>query len=45
MQKLPHSQHRVVHSLSPHPTKDELLTAAENFVYVWSSEELEDEDD
>ena len=32
----------VVHSLSTNVNKDELLTASENYVYVWSNDEQAD---
>ncbi|RWS07893.1 WD repeat domain-containing protein 83-like protein, partial [Dinothrombium tinctorium] len=31
-----HENHRVVHSVSVHPTKNEILTAAEGTVYLWT---------
>jgi mitogen-activated protein kinase organizer 1 len=37
--KLPHPGHKVVHSLSSHHKKKELLTAAEGFVYLWEESE------
>lgn len=37
-EKLKHEKHRIVHSLSSHPSKSSLLTAAEGDVYLWQSE-------
>ncbi|RWS26247.1 WD repeat domain-containing protein 83-like protein [Leptotrombidium deliense] len=34
-----HEGHRVVHSLNVHPSQNEILTAAEGTVYLWTTEE------
>ena len=36
-QKLKHLSEKTVHSLSFHPEKDKLLSAQENFVYLWNA--------
>ena len=35
---LQHTGSRVVHSLSPHPSKPWLITAAQNSIYVWKDQ-------
>jgi len=40
---LSHENHRVVHSINSHPNGKELMTAAESFVYLWTTEEADDE--
>jgi hypothetical protein len=40
IQKMPHAQHRVVHSLSSHPTSMEFLAAAESRIYMWQEASL-----
>ncbi len=36
-QKLKHANEKTVHSLSFHPEENKLLSAQEQFVYLWSS--------
>jgi len=36
--------HRVVHSLSCHPSKNDILTAAEGNVYLWELNSTEEEE-
>lgn len=40
-QKLMHATERAVHSLSYHPEEDKLLSAQEQFVYLWSKSKKE----
>lgn len=42
--RLEHVGLKVVHSLTPHPSKPWLLTAAQNSVYVWKDEAEEAKD-
>ncbi|XP_054716061.1 WD repeat domain-containing protein 83-like [Uloborus diversus] len=42
-EKLNHQGHKVVHSISFHPTKPILLTAAEANIYLWKENNEEDE--
>lgn len=41
--KIDNDNRPVVHSLSTNINKDELLTASENFIYVWSKDEENDD--
>ncbi|CAG2116868.1 unnamed protein product, partial [Medioppia subpectinata] len=43
--KIGHDMHRVVHSLSSHPSANRLLTAAEGFIYLWSNEDIVKEEE
>ena len=40
-QKLKHSNEKTVHSLSYHPDEDKLLSAQEQFVYLWTESSSE----
>ncbi|XP_015794292.1 WD repeat domain-containing protein 83-like [Tetranychus urticae] len=35
VQRVYHANHRVVHSLSCHPSKNEILTSAEGSIHLW----------
>ena len=41
-QKLKHANDKTVHSLSYHPEEKKLLSAQENFVYLWTEKEIEE---
>lgn len=45
MEKIHLPMHRVVHSLSCHPSKNELLIAAEGSVYLWELDSTEGEEE